>query len=58
MTEQELTIHLEDCRREEAERQTAGDGRVYSMDEVLREVMAAYQPLAATQSVAPQLVAC
>jgi len=48
MTEQELTVKLEDCRREQARRQTAGDGGVHSMDEILRELMAEYQPIAVT----------
>ena len=59
MTEQELSARLEECRQNESDRQ-AGDGGVYSMDEVLRELMAEYQPLAASVGVAmvPQLVAC
>ncbi len=60
MTEQELTARLEECRQDESRRQRAGDGGVHSMDEILRELMAEYQPLApsASTSSAPQLVAC
>lgn len=59
MTEQELSARLEECRQSESQRQ-AGDGGVYSMDEVLRELMAEYQPLApfVGTAVAAQLVAC
>ena len=60
MTEQELSARLEECRRQEARRRTAGDGGVHSMDEILRELMAEYQPLAppSKSSPVPQLVAC
>ena len=60
MTEQELAARVEECRRNESRDETAGDGGVYSMDEVLRELMAKYQPLAASTSSTPilQLVAC
>jgi hypothetical protein len=60
MTEQELTIRLEEYRRNESRRQTAGDGGVHSMDEILRELMAEYQPLFSPAETAPipQLVAC
>lgn len=56
MTESELTIRFEDARRRQ---QTAGDGGVYSIDEVLRELMAHYQPLAApSESPVLHPVAC
>ncbi len=60
MTEQELTTRLEECRQNESRRQTAGDGGVHSMDEVLRELMAEYQPLlpSVDTSPTPHLVAC
>ena len=60
MTEQELTIRLEEYRHNESLRQTAGDGGVHSMDEILRELMAQYQPLFPSTSITrlPQLVAC
>lgn len=61
MTDQDLTLRLEEYRREESRRQTAGDGGVYSMDEILRELMAQYQPLPSTapdSRSAPSLVAC
>ena len=60
MTEQELTARLEECRQDESRRRTAGDGGVHSMDEILRELMAEYQPLtpSASGSSVPQLVAC
>ncbi|MDD4271041.1 MAG: hypothetical protein PHO07_20115 [Pirellulales bacterium] len=56
MTESELIIRLEDAQQGQ---QTAGDGGVYSIDEVIRELMAHYQPLAAA-SESPVLhpVAC
>ncbi len=59
MTEQELSARLEECRQSQSDRQ-AGDGGVYSMDEVLRELMAEYQPLVPSVGTAlvPQLVAC
>ena len=61
MTEQDLTLRLEDYRREESRRQSAGDGGVYSMDEILRELMAQYQPLPSTPADSrsvTSLVAC
>ncbi|MHB8897487.1 MAG: hypothetical protein ACYC6Y_01930 [Thermoguttaceae bacterium] len=60
MTEQELTVRLEECRRLQSRDQVAGDGGVHSIDEVVRELMAAYQPLAPSASSSPlgQLVAC
>ncbi len=60
MTEQELSVRLEECRRNESRRQTAGDGGVHSMNEILRELLAEYQPLIPTASTSPahQLVAC
>lgn len=61
MTEQELTLRLEEYRQDESRRQTSGDGGVHSMDEILRELMAEYQPLAPSASRSPsppQLVAC
>lgn len=60
MTEQELTVRLEECRQNEMRRQTAGDGGVHSMDEILRELMAEYQPFlpSADTSPTPHLVAC
>lgn len=60
MTEHELSTRLEECRQNEARRQTAGDGGVHSMDEIIRELLADYQPMlpSANTSPAPQLVAC
>lgn len=60
MTEQELILRLEEYRRSAARRETAGDGGVHCMDEVLRELLAGYQPLvpSGAGSRAPELVAC
>ncbi len=60
MTEQELTLRLEECRQDDSRRQVAGDGGVHSMDEILRELLAEHQPLASSSSSSPatQLVAC
>lgn len=59
MTEEELIIRLEDFRQRQAGRQAAGDGGVHSIDEVLRELMAHYQPLpTASRPLVPQPVAC
>lgn len=60
MTEQELTARLKARCQDESRRRTAGDGGVHSMDEILRELMAEYQPLTPSASSAsvPQLVAC